>query len=347
MPRLKAKINGKWVTGENAQQLVNNALSRHPTAVCGQTFGEYAERYIALYKGCGSIAQTTLVGYKGYLKNHVLPALGEMDLRDIGVDTVQSYINGKAANLAQKTLKEHITLAAEIMDGAVEDGLISKNPFRSKRLKVVGQESQVIEAFTEEEYHTFEQQILPMLTGGAMLFAAITLYTGMRRGEICALRWEDIDFQSRRIHITKAVSWPGQNQGVIKSPKTKNGIRHPIILPGLLPILMQHRQISGYLIRSEREKEDIPITRQGLKRLYDRIDRAVKESGCNCDFSSLNRRCRHTIATFMNNAALDEKTIESQLGHYDVRFTRRRYMNAQARQEERSMAQLAAYIAQI
>ena len=49
----------------------------------------------------------------------------------------------------------------------------------------------------------------------------------------------------------------------------------------------------------------------------------------------------------MNHAALDEKTIESQLGHYDVRFTRQRYMNAQAKQEEKSMAQLAAYIAQI
>ena len=47
----------------------------------------------------------------------------------------------------------------------------------------------------------------------------------------------------------------------------------------------------------------------------------------------------------MNHAALDEKTIERQLGHYDVRFTRQRYMNAQAKQEEKSMAQLAAYIA--
>ena len=56
-------------------------------------------------------------GYKGYLKNHILPALGDMDLKDITVDTVQNYINGKAPACARKTLKEHITLAAEIMDG--------------------------------------------------------------------------------------------------------------------------------------------------------------------------------------------------------------------------------------
>jgi len=347
MARLKAKVNEKWITGDNAQQLVNNALAAHHTPVCGKSFRDYANHFIALYKAQGSIAQSTLVGYKGYLKNHILPALGDMDLKDITVDTVQTYINGKASACARKTLKEHITLAAEIMDGALEDGWIAKNPFRSSRLKIIGQESTVVEAFTVDEYHLFEQEILPILPTSAKLFAAITLYTGMRRGEICALRWEDIDFSLKRIHVTKAISWPGQNQGILKQPKTHNGVRHPIIILPLLVILLQYRKEQGYVIQGERAKEDAPITRQGIKRLYERIDRAVTDSGCGIDFHSINRRGRHTIATFMNNAALDEKTIESQLGHYDVRFTRQRYMNAQARQEEKSMAQLAEYIAQI
>ena len=134
MARLKAKVNEKWITGDNAQQLVNNALAAHHTPVCGKSFRDYANHFIALYKAQGSIAQSTLVGYRGYLKNHILPALGDMDLKDITVDTVQTYINGKASACARKTLKEHITLAAEIMDGALEDGWIAKNPFRSSRL---------------------------------------------------------------------------------------------------------------------------------------------------------------------------------------------------------------------
>ena len=89
----------------------------------------------------------------------------------------------------------------------------------------------------------------------------------------------------------------------------------------------------AYLIRGQREKEDEPITRQGIKRLYDRIEDAVKESGIAFDFKRINRRGRHTIATFMNNAALDDKTIESQLGHKNARFTRERYMNVQAKQK--------------
>lgn len=78
--------------------------------------------------------------------------------------------------------------------------------------------------------------------------------------------------------------------------------------------------------------------------MYERIGKATMESGIDFDFGNINRRGRHTVATFMNNAELDEKTIESQLGHYDIRFTRERYMNAQAKQEQRGMDKLASYM---
>ena len=344
MARLKAKINGRWVTGENAQQLVNNALRSQSTGNSGQTVREYSERFIKLFKSNGAIEQNTLVGYKGYLKNHIYPAMGDMDIREITVDAVQEYINGKAERLSGKTIKEHIRLMSAIFDGAVEDELLSKNPFKSKRLKIISKESKPVEAYTEDEYRDFEREVLPRLEGSTQLFAAITIYTGMRRGEICALRWEDIDLDGKRIHVSKSVAWPCQNEGIIKEPKTKHGIRNPIILPQLFFILKRHQQASGFLIRGQRSKEDKPITEQALKNLYDRIGKATAENGIDFDFRSINRRGRHTIATFMNNAELDEKTIESQLGHYDIRFTRERYMNAQAKQEERSMDKLAEYL---
>lgn len=344
MARLKAKINGQWVTGENAQQLVNNALSKQAPTYSGQTVKEYSERFIRLYKGNGAIEQNTLVGYRGYLKNHIIPAMGEMDIQEVTADTVQEYINGKAQRLAAKTIKEHINFMASIFDGAIEDDLISKNPFRSKRLKIIGKESVTVEAYTEDEYKDFVTEVLPRLDESAQLFAGITLYTGMRRGEICALRWEDIDLENMRIHATKSIAWPCQNQGIVKEPKTKNGIRNPVIMPQLLFILKRYQRKSGYLIRGQRSKKDEPITGQALKNLYDRIEKAIKESGIDFDFKSINRRGRHTMATFMNNAELDNKTIESQIGHYDVRFTRERYMNAQAKQEEREMNKLSSYL---
>ncbi len=348
MTRLKAYINGRWITGENAQQLVNNAINNlAETGNSGQTVQEYVEGFIHLYKSNGAIEQNTLIGYKGYLENHVFPIMGHMDIQKVTVDVVQAYINSKAASLTAKTIKEHINLMAMVFDCAVEDDLIIKNPFRSKRLKIVGKKSKTVEAYTEDEYKAFETEVMPKLEANALLFSAVTLYTGMRRGEICALRWEDIDLEGRRIHITKSVAWPCQNQGVIKEPKTKNGIRCLVILPQLLFILKQHQQKNGYLIHGQRTTEDEPISRQGIKRLYERIEMAVKESGIEFDFRSINRRGRHTVATFMNNAELDERTIISQLGHYNIQFTRERYMNAQDKQVSREMDKLATYLTDI
>ena len=144
--------------------------------------------------------------------------------------------------------------------------------------------------------------------------------------------------------MTKSIAWPAQNKGIIKEPKTKNGIRHPVMIPQLLMILEHHRKDSGYLIRGKRAADDGPITEQALKNLYDRIDKAVKLCSIDFDIKSINRQGRHTMATFMNNAELDDKTIESQLGHYDVRFTRQRYMNAQDNQIRREMDKLVTFL---
>lgn len=348
MARLKAKIDGRWITGENAQQLVERAVNNRPQDANIPTVNEYVNQYMDLYKDNDAIEENTAIGYWGYLRNHILPSMGEMLVTEITRDTVQSYINDKAKTLAKKTIKEHLTLMGEVFDALLEDGIIKYNPFKSRRLKLKGKASAKVKAYTEDEFTQFEQNVLPKLKGSTLLYAAITFYTGMRKGEICALQWEDVNFESRRLTVTKTIIWPSQNKGQVKPrPKTENGDRDPVIMPQLLFILKGQAKESGYLIRGERSKEDEPITNQGMKRLYGRIKAAVEESGIDFDISCLNRRGRHTMATLMNNAGVDDKTIEDQLGHYDADFTRQRYMNPQRKQVERGMEKLSVYIEQM
>ena len=66
-----------------------------------------------------------------------------------------------------------------------------------------------------------------------------------------------------------------------------------------------------------------------------------------CVWLYSNRQERHTMATFMNNACLDDKTIEGQIGHYDASFTRRRYMNPQMKQMRVGMTKLSDYMESI
>ena len=87
------------------------------------------------------------------------------------------------------------------------------------------------------------------------------------------------------------------------------------------------------------------VTHQVMTRMRERINRIAQNNGV--EFLFGNRIGRHTMATFMNNADVDEKTITSQIGHHDIAFTRKQYMNAQMRQMQRSMNKLGDYLESI
>ena len=345
--RIKAKIGDKWITGSSPQQLVDKAREALSCPSKTQTVKSYVSHYMETYKPKDSIEQNTRIGYNGYLNNHLYPYFGGMDLSEVTIDSVQEYINQKAKTLSVKTIREHMNLMGEIFNAATEDHLIPCNPFKSSRLKIFGKKSQKVKAYTEDEFGQFTADLLPLLSGSDKLYAAITLYTGMRRGEICALRWErDIDFDNNRIYVEEVIIWPAQNRGVVKSnPKTQNGERDIVIIPQLREILLECRQPSGFLIRGKRNKNDEPISNMGIHRMNERISLVAKSMGIEAKLG--NRRGRHTMSTLMNNAGIDDKTIENQVGHYSAEFTRRQYMNHQNKQVERGMAKLSDYIAQI
>lgn len=345
--QLKAKVGERWITAPNMQELVNRALAVDKTKQAKKLVKDYVSSYMKTYKPEGSVEQNTLIGYKGYLNNHIYPYFGDMDITEVTIDVVQRYINLKADILSVKTIREHMNLMGEIFNAATEDQLIPYNPFKSTRLKLFGKKSQKVKAYTEDEFGQFVADLLPLLKGSDKLYAAITLYTGMRRGEICALRWErDIDFDHNRINVEEVVIWPSQNPGIIKpNPKTTNGERDIVIIPQLREILLEQYEPSGYLIRGKRSKEDEPISNMGIQRMNQRIEQAAQSMGITVKLG--NRRGRHTMSTLMNNAGIDDKTIENQVGHYSAEFTRRQYMNHQTKQVERGMAKLSDYIAQI
>lgn len=307
-------------------------------------FKDYAEEYLHLYKENGSIQKNTLVGYKGYLNNHLLPFFGEMKISDITPNVLQKYINLKSKDYAAKTINEHLLLLRPILDAAVEDELIWFNPCNSRRIKLVGQKSKKVTAYTEEEFKQLEDQ-LSNLTGVSKLFLAISLYTGMRQGEMFALQWTDIDLEHSCIHIDKAVEWPAKNKGGLKEPKTENGYRTIYIIPQLLVVLSEQYCTEGYVLTSPRQKPGEPMSHQAVKRLNDRINNALVSNDCSVRF--LSHKARHTVATFMNNAGVDDVSITSTIGHSDASFTRRQYMNRQDRQVKRGMSRFAKYLNEI
>lgn len=350
MATLKARIGDAWITANSVQQLVDKALNHTATqhdhlSHDTPTVRDYCNTYMATFRAEGTIAGNTRIGYLGYLRNHIFPAIGDLRIHEITAETVQDYINRKSGALSVSTIKKHMELLVQIFDSAVDDGLIAKNPFKNKRLKIFGKDSIPTIAYTEEEFKAIESRVLPHLHGSDLLYAGFTLYAGMRLGEICALTWEDVDLEQRLVYVTKSVSWAGKNQGNLKKPKSDNGRRIIIMVPQLYALLSTAERTGRYLIHSPRSEGDKVVTHQVMTRMRERINRIARENGV--DFLFGNRIGRHTVATFMNNADVDEKTITSQIGHHDIQFTRKQYMNAQMRQMQRAMGKLGDYMANI
>lgn len=345
MARLKVRVpvgdEIKWVSANNAQELVNRALDMKPDAKTSPLLIDYASEYIKTYKANGSVQDNTLIGYNGYLRNHFKPAFGDLHIHEVDANAIQKYINSKRDLLSVKTIREHINLLSMIFDAAVEDGYTDKNPCQSKRLTIVGKSSAKVTAYTEHEYKQLESA-LPLLDGTPKLLLALSLYTGMRQGELFALRWEDIDMDNKLISIKASAEWPCQNRAVIKTPKTINGYRNIPIIQQLVTILYQYKQAKGYVLRGVRQKDDLPMTHQAVKRLNDRLNVLLQKNNINIAF--LSHRVRHSFATLLNNAGVDDVTITSTLGHADVSFTKRQYVTPQDTQVRRGMSNLSEYI---
>ena len=141
------------------------------------------------------------------------------------------------------------------------------------------------------------------------IFAYFLLYTGCRRGEALALRYEDIDYENKTILINKSLYWQG-NKAEIKSTKTKAGTRSIILLDALAAKLPKG---TGYVFGG-----DAPLTNTAFRRRWDKY---IKISGVTATCHQL----RHLFATILYECGIDEKLAQELLGHSSITVTRNVY----------------------
>ena len=155
----------------------------------------------------------------------------------------------------------------------------------------------------------------------------ISLYMGLRIGEVCALSWEDIDFQEEILHVKHTVARVRTEDGeqaktklILDTPKTKTSMRDIPIPSILMQILLQIKKIakSPYVIST---KSDFVSPRTYEYRYH----QVLKECGLN----SVNyHTLRHSFATKCVEAGVDVKTLSEILGHADVTITLNTYVHS-------------------
>ena len=312
-------INGtrKWIHANSEQEYAEKLMklsgaSVEKIPVSGKhIFGEYAESWFKLY-ALPNIETATATTYKRQLKLHLLPAFGEKALEDLTTNDIQNLFN--AMNGTKSTKLKAKMVLNQILEAALEDGYIQRNPLKSRRLKITGEVSKVTKEYTVEQMRFLIRNLGKVKKPTDRAYLALQALHPLRLEEVLGLKWEDIDLESMSLHIRRAVTHPTRNQPEVKTTKTEASVR----VIGLSEIA------AGYLTPGDSETfvfgENAPFTYQKVRRMCERIKR---DTGFEENITPI--RFRTTVLTDIYDQTKDVKTAQAAAGHASPTMTMRRY----------------------
>lgn len=248
----------------------------------------------------------------------IRPLVG-IRLADLRSNRVQRWINDmQAAGKAPNTINKARNTLSQMMDAAVEWDLIARNPVKATTQPTV-KPVRPRGAWTTEQARVF----LAATSGDPMhSFWCVLLYTGMRHGEVRALRWADVDFDGMTISLTATLDDTTRQRGV--TTKTKKTQAVPLIAP-LADALRAHRQCQpAWIGKPDADWVFRMPSGEPLRGQYVRI--AFARALSSGRFDALTpHELRHTAATLMAESGVPTLVIASILGHATAKMVERTY----------------------
>lgn len=314
------------------------------------TFGAVAENWITFFKPL--ISEKMRLRYKGIIDGHLKPLL-EMKVKDLRPMHLQRIINEMAkAGYAQKSMQMVKQTASQVLDHAMQNDLVYRNVF--EKLKVPHVESIPREPITEEQ----RDLILRTWKGHRMgVPALIMLYCGLRRGELLALLWSDIDLDNQTLSVTKAADMP-TNATTIKKPKTRAGIRTVPIPNAILPALQWAKSETKSMYVCPNMTTGGIMSAQAYGQAWRSYMHYLNIQAGGKDRSRINpkivamepftaHQLRHSYATMLYDADVDVKTAQKLLGHADFGVTMKIYTHLSAEKETAGIEKLNEHLDQL
>ena len=243
----------------------------------------------------------------------------------------------KKPGLSNSTVRGIHMMLHNALDRAVKEKLILTNPTENCIIpKIEKQEMKILHPDHISSYLNAAERrnALPMFY--------LELVSGLRKGELVALQWSDLDEANCTISVSKQASWDTEHQLILSRPKTGNSIRKVSIPQDAVELLKQEHAKhpdNPWMFPSGRTGEmyhpDSVVT------LHKRI---LKDAGLeHIRFHDL----RHTFATLALQNGVDVKTVSSMLGHYDAGFTLRTYTHATRQMQQKAAQTMGSFMAQI
>jgi integrase len=271
--------------------------------------------------------------YQFNLDKYVIPTLGSLRLCDVSRATIQqALLTFKRKGYSTSTLHAIRVTVSKVLQTAVESGYLERNPTHG--IKIGNRQS-----YTPRVFLTPPQvkDLLVKLAEPCRTVVLTAVLTGMRIGEILALRWNRVDFLRGNIEVSETYS-----DGRFGSPKTRSSRRVIPMSSALCKVLGSYRVACIH-----KEPDDLVFcTSKGTplspKNLY---NRALAPT---CDKLSLPRvswhSFRHANATLMGEVGESIKTAQAILGHSDLETTLNTYMHAIPDSQRRAVERVAGVL---
>ena len=202
-----------------------------------------------------------------------------------------------------------------ILEQAVEDDLLRRNPLQSRSIHVIGRASKPTEPYTIEQMRFLVQSLNRIENPQDRAYLALHALHPLRLEEVLGLKEKDIDLIENTIHIERAVTHPARNQPLIKDTKTETSRRTINLVPQIIPHLPQTSPECFVL------GGDSPLTYTQVRRMCERIQR---DTGFDGTISP--RRFRTTVLTDLYDTTKDIKQAQTAAGHTTAAMTLKHYI---------------------
>ena len=292
------------------------------------TFAEFQQLWMEKYAiGEGQIRSSTLDLYSGHLRNHLVPAFGAMELAKIGAEEIQGFKAEKTASgLSPQTVKHLLRLLRQMMDHAIDWGYLRSNPAKKIRNPKIPRRD--MDCLSPEEVRLFLRHV-PERWYPFMMTAIVT---GLRIGELIAMKWSNLDWNTGRYFVKS--TWLRPRGGVparIDEPKTDASIAAVDLTPSCLEALKRHRarQSEERLQAGEKYQNEDLVFATPLGTYVDPWNitkRVLKPALTAAGIRTIRfHDLRHTCASLLISKNVSPKYIQKQLRHSSIEMTFDRY----------------------
>ena len=283
------------------------AESKSAASHADMTLSEWLKLWLDMHE---NIKATTKAHYKNIIYNHLVPAMGSMKLKRLKHENIQAFVNKKSKSLSPATVSNIFIVFKNALKCAMSKGYIG---CVWDNIKLPQKQQTDIRILTRAE----QDRLDIMLSEKEDIGILLSLYAGLRIGEVCALKWSNINFETATLTVTGTQI--RTKKGIeITAPKTKSSYREVPLMNFLIKKLQAIPHECEFVLSRNKKAFDVRTYRNYFKR---KLKEAKVPDIC---YHAL----RHTFATRALELNIDSKTVCDILGHSNEQITMNIYTHS-------------------